>query len=130
MTRELGPVENGLMRWVPVASIAIPILVFAAWVGVIQNTAQANNDRIIDMTSRVDRLSTEVSDQRSQLDTICADLKEVETQFRASDQVRNLMHTNDLRIESMLWRKTFGADYAVGDPYLPTIAQEQPTPCR
>ena len=82
-----------------------------------------------DLEGRVDRLSAELTDERNKVTQICSSLVEVETQFRASDQVRNLMHVNDLRTQAMLWRKSFGADYPVGDAYLPTIAQERASPC-
>jgi hypothetical protein len=66
----------------------------------------------------------------SQISSICAHLVEIETQFRAADQVRNLMHANDLRLISLLWQKQYHQPYPGGDPYLPTIAQENPTSCR
>lgn len=50
-------------------------------------------------------------------------LKEVETQFCASDDVRNLMHAHDLRLTALLWKKTFGTDYPIGDAYYPKICQ-------
>lgn len=83
-----------------------------------------------DLKERVERLSAEVVTNRTQITQLCSELTEVETQFRASDQVRNLMHTNDLRVEAMLWHKTYGQEYPVSDPYLPTIAQDQPNACR
>jgi hypothetical protein len=116
--------------WASLAGIVIPILVFSAWIGTLQAGTSVVNQKLSDDDARIERLTDTVNTNRAQLAQVCSALVEVETQFRASDQVRNLMHTNDLRIQAMLWHKAYAADYPVGDPYLPTIAQDQPSPCR
>lgn len=50
-----------------------------------------------------------------------AALAEIETQFCATDIVRNLMHANDLRNLSVIWEKQFGMPYPIGNAYYPTI---------
>ena len=50
-------------------------------------------------------------------------LKEIETQFCASDDVRNLMHANDLRLTAVLWHEVFHSDFPIGDAYYPKICQ-------
>lgn len=49
---------------------------------------------------------------------------EIETQLRATDQIRNLMHTSDLRIQSMLWEQAFKgkSHYPTDNAYYPSIA--------
>lgn len=124
---------NGAARWqlyLAASALLFSTVAFFVWIGTIQADVRANQGAIIEQKASVLMLTQEVSAQRNQLSVICADLVEVETQFKASDQVRNLMHTNDLRIQAMLWNKIFMGIYPVGDPYLPTIAQDQPTPCR
>jgi len=121
---------NGTARWqLWVSLVGTGVVLAGALVTlyVQVNTAYTTAN---DLKDRVDRLTVQFTEARSQLSIVCADLKEVETQFRATDQVRNLMHANDLRIQSLLWQKVYGAPYPAENPYLPTIAQDQPTPCR
>jgi flagellin-like hook-associated protein FlgL len=69
-----------------------------------------------------DRLQTIRTNQAQQ----AAALVEIETQFCAADTMRNLMHANDLRIESLLWAKTFaGETYPIGNAYYPRIGRCQ-----
>lgn len=120
---------NGTARWqlwVSLAGVGVILLGSMMTLYVQVNTAYTTAN---DLKERVDRLSVQLTDARSQLTTVCADLKEVETQFRATDQIRNLMHANDLRVQSLLWQKVYAAPYPAENPYLPTIAQDQPTPC-
>lgn len=91
--------------------------------------ANVSRTQITVLQDDVAALKASSHEQDIRLREACSQLKEVETQFRASDQVRNLMHVDTLRIQSMLWRKAFGADYPTGNVYLPTIAQEHPQPC-
>lgn len=121
---------NGTARWqlwVSLVGVGVILLGSMMTLYVQVNTAYTTAN---ELQARVDRLSAQVTDDRSRLAIVCADLVEVETQFRASDQVRNLMQANNLRIESILWQKEFGSPYPAENPYLPTIAQDQPTPCR
>lgn len=121
---------NGYSRWQLWVSIAaLGAVVFSAIVG-LSWAANSAYGKAMELQGRLDRMEETVSANRAQFAQVCSALVEIETQFRASDQVRNLMHTNDLRIQAMLWRKSFGEEYPVGDPYLPTIAQDQPSPCR
>lgn len=55
-----------------------------------------------------------------------AALIEIETQFCAADIARNLMHANDLRNYSVLYRAVLGQDYPVGNAYYPTICNRAP----
>jgi hypothetical protein len=71
-----------------------------------------------DATSRTDRnqlnervrglesnLSASQAERRSQYAVMQAKLVEIETQFCAGDIVRNLLHANDMRVQSLLWSK-------------------------
>jgi len=49
-------------------------------------------------------------------------LREVETQFRAADQIRNIQYASLLRDISMLWKQSFGSDFP-SQAYYPSIAQ-------
>jgi hypothetical protein len=52
-----------------------------------------------------DNFSAHVAEGKANSAQFKAQLVEIETQFCASDSVRNLMHATDLRITSMLWGK-------------------------
>jgi hypothetical protein len=69
-------------------------------------------------------VAANAGERRAQFGVMAAKLVEIETQFCASDVVRNLMHANDLRLFSMLWHKTFP------DTTLPTDNAFYPKICR
>lgn len=50
-----------------------------------------------------------------------AALIEIETQFCASDIVRNLMHAEDVRKLSMLWQKEFQVQFPTDNTYYPVV---------
>lgn len=73
-----------------------------------------------DATSRTDRaqlnerihfleaaVAANAGEQRTKFGVLDASLVEIETQFCASDVIRNLMHATDLRLFAMLWHKAF-----------------------
>lgn len=60
----------------------------------------------------------------SRLTKLETSMIEIETQFCGNDVVRNLMHANDLRIQAMLWNKTFpGSQLPISNAYYPTIGK-------
>jgi hypothetical protein len=63
-----------------------------------------------------------MADRRGQIASINSALTEIETQFCASDVVRNLMHAHDMRIQAMLWGKThMNETLPTDNSYYPTI---------
>lgn len=48
---------------------------------------------------------------------------EIETQFRAADQSRNVQFATQQRIDAILWEKTFGTRYPSDAVYYPNIAK-------
>lgn len=76
----------------------------------IHSSIGANTDRIA---------SAEVRDQKFE-----AALTEVETQFRASDQVRNLQDANQWRIISLIFEKSFKQKFPSDIQYYPNISQK------
>jgi hypothetical protein len=78
----------------------------------IESTAQLQNT----MLERISVIRTDIS-------KLTAGQTEVETQFCASDIVRNLLHASDMRVVSVLWRKEFR------DTPLPTDNAFYPVVC-
>ena len=63
------------------------------------------------------------SDNRSSIEVLKTNLKEIETQFRASDVIRNLTHSNQMRIDSLMWGKVFpGTTLPTDNAYYPQIS--------
>lgn len=73
-------------------------------------------------------LSAEMSDRKSRDAALRVGLAEIETQFCASDVVRNLMHANDLRNFTMLWEKSFGTPYPISNAYYPEVCHHNGSP--
>lgn len=120
---------NGVSRWQLWASLAtVAVLVTGSLVSLYVQVSSAYTTAN-DTKERLDRLSSMVELQRTQITQLCSALVETETQFKSADQTRNVMHANELRIDAMLWQKTFRATFPTDNAYYPTIAQDEPSPC-
>jgi hypothetical protein len=112
---------NGNSRGMLIAQvIGIMILLgtpFTTLMVMISNTAAD----VVSLRQRIVALERQQSDVH--IAALRRDLVEVETQFCAEDAMRNLMHANDLRNMSVLWQKTMGTDYPVGNAYYPAIGR-------
>jgi hypothetical protein len=78
------------------------------------------------LNERVHQLETLYTGGKGERDAQIAQLRsalvEIETQFCASDSVRNLMHAQDLRYFAMLWHKVFrDSDLTTDQAYYPVI---------
>ena len=127
MTNGNGNGSARLSVWLTGAGLAFVLLASLFTLFYTANSAASEAGALKD---RVDRLEIVASDNRAELASVCAALVEIETQFRASDQIRNLMHKADINDISMLWSRSYKQEFPTADTYLPTIAQEQPTPCK
>lgn len=67
-----------------------------------------------------DNTQSEMQSLKAYYDTT---LKEIETQFNASDQVHNLQHATAIRNIAMLWEKSFGSHFPSEVQYYPNISQ-------
>lgn len=117
---------NGTARWQLWLSAATVGLTLMGSIFFLYQTATDALGRARELDAKVAQLEAVVADHTASLRVVRSDLREVETQFRAADQIRNLTHATDMRIQAMLWRKTFGAEYPVGNAYYPQIAREPP----
>lgn len=76
----------------------------------VEATSAARSQSVADVEAlkvQVNQVVDRVGSIRADVTRQGASLIEVETQFCASDDVRNLMHANDLRYTSMIWHKIF-----------------------
>jgi hypothetical protein len=117
------------------ASLASQVAANTARINTMQTTLDAVAQSASGLTARVATLEGKVTngDSRSSINTeriaalradvvrLMADLREVETQFCASDTIRNLMHANDLRIYSLLWQKVYKFPYPTDNAYYPMV---------
>jgi hypothetical protein len=94
----------------------------------IDNTVAPTEIRMAAMSTRIDAqaaTSAGISDRLAELRVDTTQLKageiEIETQFCASDIVRNMLHADDLRNQSMLWRKAFGDSLPTDNAFYPQI---------
>lgn len=113
--------------WVSLAMVVFTVVGAIIWVGGIANEVAANGKAIEDQDRRVERLAADLSRNDLETSGITRDLKEIETQFCASDIVRNLMHANDLRTVSLLWQKVYGVPFPTSNAYYPTICNRAVT---
>jgi hypothetical protein len=87
--------------------------------------AQSRQDRIQlndRMRAAESIIASSIGERRGQIATLTAKLVEIETQFCASDIIRNLMHAEDMRVTSLMWAKGFpGSTMPTDNPYYPSI---------
>lgn len=115
---------NGANRLGLYASIFMACAVVMSafiWVGGIAGQVDQDRTQLASLAGRVNGLQGDIRALQIQNAQMERDQREVETQFCASDIVRNLMHANDMRTTAMLWQKTFGSPYPTNNPYYPTI---------
>lgn len=88
--------------------------------------AGSRDDRV-HLNSAVDTLTKQTSEneatRREQNATIREKLTEVETQFRAGDEMRNLQWAEMRRTLALLWQKSYGEPYPSDVAYYPRIGQ-------
>ena len=65
------------------------------------------------------------SNLQNRMTTIETRMTEIETQFCEGDNVRNLIHSYDLRIEAMLWNKAFKSPLPISQAFYPAIGRCQ-----
>lgn len=110
----------------------VATLVTGIWliVGLKIDTSVAPIDnRLISLETRNTTLTTNMSTAYERIASIRTDVAkvtaaeaEIETQFCASDIVRNLMHATDMRVLSMLWSKALKDEhYPIENAYYPQI---------
>lgn len=120
-----GPANgNGYGRYSFYASVAVVIFSVVGaviWVGGLASEIEANKAALNAQQGRIVILERDLKTNDLQTSTQTRDLREIETQFCASDIVRNLMHANDMRQLAMIWRKVFGEVYPTDNAFYPQI---------
>lgn len=112
---------NGTARWANMAAVIGVAFVFFSAIVTLYMRADAAFTKANALEQRLAIAEELARHNQADLAVTTANLREVETQFCASDIVRNLMHANDLREISMLWRKTYGVEYPVSNAYYPAV---------
>ena len=94
------------------------------WIGTIAAQININTEHLRAIDARLNAL--EVSERSDQLDLtkLVRDQNQIATQFCGDDTIRNLMHSNELRVEAMLWQKVFSTNYPTDNAYYPTLCQK------
>jgi hypothetical protein len=93
-----------------------------------QLSLEQNRSGLVNAEARLVASETNASLQREQQTRQTGALVEIETQFCAQDQVRNLAHAADMRLIAMLWHQTFpGAIYPTDNAYYAQICQRPDT---
>lgn len=119
-----GSNGNGIVRWQVWASIAAVATVLMTSLFNLWFTANTAATTGVELKDRVVKLEAQISADRIDISSLKNRNTEIETQFRASDQVRNLMHASDMRVLALLWHKSYKEDYPIQNAYYPTIARD------
>lgn len=82
-----------------------------------------NKNNVTTLTARVAVLETTSKDLLTGVTTNSRDLREIETQCRAIENTRNLMHASDLRTIAQLWEKAFNLRMPTDNAFYPDICR-------
>lgn len=87
---------------------------------------KAQDARNSDIYRRLDQAEARLALMTVTVATMKRDLNEIETQFCAADNIRNLAQANDLRNTALLWEKVFAAPYPAAVAFYARICNRQP----
>lgn len=99
------------------------LVTFAVSIANLRSDVDNGRIRIADLEQRLLATNNRYSDLTNQVTAIQRDLKEIETQFCAADDVRNLSHATDLRIFAMLWEKVYMSHFPTDNAFYPKIGR-------
>ena len=77
-------------------------------------------------TARIDNLAAHVERLESQQVEVTQKLREIETQFCAEDDLRNVEESEQLRFRQMIMKKVFEAEYVVANSVFPVVCDKKP----
>lgn len=127
-----GPAPNGGARWqmwsaiITAAVVAVGFMSTVAYNVVSISIQQAlQGTKNSDVERRLELLRADLESLKLRNAEQKAALIEIETQFCASDTARNLTHATDLRMVALLWQRTFGESFPIGNAYYPQICNRQ-----
>jgi TolA-binding protein len=83
--------------------------------------AEQMQSRLAALEGRVRSSADTEEEDRQRLVAIEIGDREIETQLRASEQMRNMMHSMDYRLSAELWQKVFGQTLPQAN-YFPSVA--------
>jgi hypothetical protein len=123
MSAESG---NGRSNWTLIISAVSMsgVFVAGAWVIIGLKIENSVSDATADMSRQLAELKAQ---QIAHNDLLRAKLIEIETQFRAEDQLRNIQWADQRRTLTMLWEKTFNSRYPSEVQFYPSISQPPDT---
>lgn len=132
---KVAPYTNGVNTWQRWMSVLIPAIAGLGTAGTLfyqlanvafqVNSNMASNAAI---STRMDIIVSDVVKLQRDNEQQKAALNEIETQFCGNDIVRNLMHANDMRLQSMLWKKVFDNPLPTDNAYYPIICNRKTVP--
>lgn len=120
---------NSVKSWqwmIPVVSVASIItgalIAFFVNMSSLGSQTSSLNARTSALEQNYNQMAEREMILRTNNATMEAKLLEVETQFCGEDHVRNLTHSQDLRLMAMLWRKVYpDGELPTSDTYYPQI---------
>lgn len=85
--------------------------------------SKSNSGRLGEMDRRFDANDVKMNEAIVATATIKRDLIEVEGQFCASDNMRNLTQSSNIRLLAAIWEKTFGQQLQTAGAFYPDVGR-------
>lgn len=114
-------ISNDASKNTEIAAKNLEIKLLQSWAPIAAKADISEKDRA-DLHIDISKLKEITSTNASAISVFSRDLVEVETQFKASDEFRNVNLAEQMRINSMLWQHTFGTPFPA-ETYYPSIAK-------
>lgn len=119
------PNGNGYARigvWASAISAGALVIGAFIWIGTIASEVNNNSTNIAALAGRLGRIEADNRTLELRVTALETSQKEIETQFCGTGNIINLMHANDMRIQSLLWQKSYaGITLPTDNPFYPVL---------
>lgn len=127
----MSAVKNGVkgngtadyVRYGFYASVVSALAAAFIWVGSIANQVSTIAGKQGAIEERLGRMEENLTRNGLSIASLDRNQHEIETQFCADDDTRNLMQASDLRVMALLWQKSYDTAFPLGTAYYPRICQ-------
>lgn len=117
-----GKRPSSIGVWLSGGGVIMAIIGAFIWVGGLASEVGQNQTTISAISTRLSSAEANNRALELRVTSLETSQKEIETQFCGTGNIINLMHANDMRLQSVLWQKSFpGITFPTDNPFYPVL---------